>query len=613
MLPNIRQFLKIYLPGKGAWYFWGLVFLVLNVAAVGFVPDLIRRSVELLEGADGALDEASRHELLMLAWWILAVGVCLGVFRVLSRIVLFVPGRMIEDEVRQDYFKAMISLRPSTLSRYPMGDLISRGTSDAANTRVMLSMGVLHTTSSLILLVMCLFFMLRISLALSLLSLVFGPFLFVYTRKQSRKMMELARTARLKLSELSENIRETFRAHTLMAIYPVFDRIMARFDDHNDEYCKLSEDYERVSIPLFSLLGGTIYINQFMLVFIGGLMILNGSDLTIGGLIAFSIYLGLVQEPMRAGGFLISIFQRGEVAIERLFEIINTAREEAALQEQREITQPAQLEAASQNQEPLLAIRNLHYRYAASGDDAGFALDIPSLELQEGKAYGIFGRVGSGKTTLLNILTGTLPVEAGHCFYRGIDYSRIDHELLLSRFAMMPQESRHFGRSIRQNIELVSENPDQPMGTMLQSLPFDTALEVSRFKPDVEFFHDGLDSMLGENGINLSGGQKQRLALMRALVKPHEILFLDDAVSAVDHQTEEAILNGLYAHRQKDVMIFVSHRISALMPCDEILVMDQGRIIDRGTHLELMSRCDAYRRTAEYQTLKQEVEGLDEP
>ena len=612
MLPNIRRFLKIYVPGKGAWYFWGLIFLLLNVAAVSLVPDVIRQAVEVLEGIEGAPSDQNREDLSRLAWAILILGVGLGVFRVLSRIVLFVPGRIIEDEIRQDYFKAMISLRPASLNRYPLGDLISRGTSDAASTRVMLSMGVLHVTNSLVLLVMSLFFMVRISPMLTLISLAFGPLLFLFARSQSRRMMELSRTVRIKLSELSENIRETFRAHTLMSIYPVFDRIMARFDKHNDEYCKLNEDLARVSIPLFSILGGTIFVNQFVLVLVGGLMILNGSDLTIGGLIAFSIYLGLVQEPMRAGGFLISLFQRGEVSIERLFDVIDAAADEAAVQEEREIRVPDQLEGLSESDSSLLSIRDLSFTYPSSNDQTdenAFTLTIPSLQLEAGKTYGIFGRVGSGKTTLLNILTGTQPVAEGHCFYRGIDFTRIESELLLSRFSVMPQESRHFGRSIRENIELISENPDQPTGSDLHALDFDRAFSVSCLQSDIEQFVDGFDAMLGENGINLSGGQKQRLALMRALVKPHEIMVLDDSVSAVDHSTETQILQRLYAEREQDLMIFVSHRISALMPCDEIMVMEEGRIIDRGSHDELMLRCDFYRRTAEYQALKQEVEG----
>jgi ATP-binding cassette subfamily B protein len=265
----------------------------------------------------------------------------------------------------------------------------------------------------------------------------------------------------------------------------------------------------------------------------------------------------------------------------------------------------------------LIEVRNLSYHYPSASTDTApitnglFRLDISSLKIETGRRYGIFGPVGCGKSTLINILAGNIPAPGATCFYRGIDYQSIRSDVLLRHFSMASQESRHFARTIRQNIDqvLYNESWSDSLSKSATDTRFNKAYLASQLEADVPDFPDGLDSMLGERGINLSGGQRQRLSILRALVKPHTVLVLDDIVSSVDHHTESQILRHLFADMPSDrSLIFASHRVSALIPCHEIWIMQHGRIEMQGSHEQLLEQHEIYRRTYEHQVLEQAIE-----
>ena len=613
MLPMIRRCLRDYLPGKGWLYFWGLVFLALNVLCMTLVPASIRDAVDILNASDGGLDDDAVSALRVLAMTIIGFGVGLAVFRVLSRVVLFLPGRRIEAEVRRDVFRSLMRLSPSQLSRFALGDLISRGTQDVSTTRVTISMGILHAAGSLMLLVLCLVQMIKINVLLTIVGLIVAPLVTPLVKRWSRQMMHQSRVARDSLGTLSESIRETFRAHTLMMIYPVSDRILARYEDANDAYRDENEKLIRIRVPLWNVMASFVSLNLFLLVLAGGYLIVSGrSDLTIGQLVELSILLGLIQEPLRSAGMIISLYQRGEVSLERLYELMDAAAEQDSEQEQRAITDWEALSAAYDGSAPLIHLQDVRFSYPDSGGGEPFTLEIPDLSIESGQRIGIFGPVGSGKTTLLKVLTGNQPVSDGECLFQGVPYGQMDETLLLSRFALAPQENRHFARTIQANIDLVQDHPASVSvgDESLRRVPFQTAYDVSALEPDVDAFPDGLDELLGENGINLSGGQSQRLSILRALLKPHQVLVLDDVVSAVDHDTEERILTQLYQCLSDQTLLFVSHRISALKPCDEIWILDEGRVVARGTHDDLLERHEGYRHVYEHQVLEQQVGDL---
>ena len=618
MLPFSRRFLREYLPGKGMFYFWGLLFLVLTVAATTTIPRFIGQGIDLIQNSDVVGNASDADRLCHVGWQIIGLGLLLCVFRVLSRIYIFIPGRRVEAEIRQDYFNDAISIPPRYLSRYSTGDLVSRGTNDIDLARVLLSMGILHTINSILLAGFCLFNMFQISTRLTVVCLLTLPLAVLVMKFLAAVMMQRSRLVQRQLGKLTETIRELLRAHTLLSIYPVFNSLFRRFSDENNAYRNRSENVQNLRIIVTNFAVAVASLATFILMVVGGPLVIDGA-FGIAEFVEYSVYLGLVQEPMRSWGFLISIFQRGEVCLERIYDIRDLADDVNQREAAKEVsTVPALL--AHTGNEALVSIRDLrfHHEPAAANSTAiagessqPFELRIDALDILRGRKYGIFGPIGSGKTTLLNLLTGNLPTPPDTCRFQGIDYGRISTDVLLKQFAIATQDNRHFDGSIGHNLDLIREHGDSTMKETFQATAFDDAFEVSQLANDLTLFNAGLDTVIGEHGIRLSGGQRQRLAILRALLKPRQVLVLDDIISAVDHETESRILTALYSRLPDETLIIISHRISALIPCDQILVMADGCIVDRGTHDELFGRHEEYRQTYEHQVVEQQLLELE--
>jgi len=454
--------------------------------------------------------------------------------------------------------------------------------------------------------------MLSISPRLTLLCLLPAPLGHFMVRRVSKMMLNRSREVARMLGAVSEQVREIFGAHTLIGIYPVFGHLFRKFTKANKEYQATCEKWMRLRVTTFMMAGSLAQISQWILLIGGGHMVLKNGGIAIESLVAFSAYLALIQDPVRAATWVIATLQRGEVCLERIYEIIDAADEDRRSRESKPVDRQVMLDAVPADKRPLVEVKGLKFQFDAGQVESAdrFRLQVDALQLRAGRRYGIFGRVGCGKTTLANVLSGNLPVPAGTCYFKGQDYTTIEDFLLRRQFAMAPQESRHFARTIRDNIELIAQNPAYHDGVDgFQVALFDAALDVSCLQPDIDTFPRGLDSTLGENGLNLSGGQRQRLSVMRSLVKPHQVLVLDDVISSVDHRTETRMLSRLYDTLSKDsCLIFISHRISALIHCDEILFMEEGRITDRGSHEDLLTRQESYRHSFEHQVLEQKIE-----
>jgi ATP-binding cassette subfamily B multidrug efflux pump len=605
--PHIQRFLREYLPGHGKLYFWGLLFLLLTVWITTTIPRLINTAVTVLESASAeGLAEGAGDELANAATLIIVFGVLLVLFRTLSRVLIFIPGRRVEASVRQDYYDATVALPADALAAHQTGDLVSRGTNDITSVRVLLSMGALHSINSIMMIAFCLYHMNRISGRLTLVCLLMVPLIVILMRLLSRLMWERIKLVQQQLGVLTDTIREQLCAHTLLTIYPVFGSLFGRFQAHNDVYSKRQESAQSVRVLLFNLSLTMAGIAMFILMIVGGPQVVRG-EFGIAEFVEFSVYLGLIQDPLRAWGWLISITQRGEICLKRIYEIRDLASASRAAESAKAVTDASELDTALDPTQPLLEVRDMHFRHARSAE-AGFSLEIPQLQLQPRKKYGVFGTVGSGKSTLLNLLTGNLPAPPGSVFLHGVDVATIDRELLMRQFTIAAQENRHFNQSLSENIQLVGDNPMFADGWPGTACDFDTALEVSQLAGDIAGFSDGMDTVIGEHGMRLSGGQKQRLAVLRALLKPRRMLLLDDIVSAVDHDTETRLLAALFTALADETVMIISHRVSALIPCDEILVLDDGKIVAQGSHEALMASHEGYRTTCEHQALEQQVE-----
>ncbi|MCH2205105.1 MAG: ABC transporter ATP-binding protein/permease [Lentisphaerales bacterium] len=605
MYQNTTRFLKEYLPGKGRGYSIGIFCLVITIVATTSIPLYIEDAINILSSANEKLTQEQSSVLIHSALCILGLGVLLCIARVLSRILIFIQGRIIEADVRQDLFSAVVNMPMDVLAKYQSGDLISRGTNDVTSVRVMISMGILHSINSSLMLIFCLYYMFSISARLTLICLIPLPLIILGTRMLSKRMMIAGRESQTQLGTLSETTRELFRAHTLLTIFPVFNLLIEKFNKDNDLYRSRAERLLSIRVLMMIMVASILSLGLFILLHFGGPEAIEterlGEDgFNIGAFTAFSLFLGVIQGPLRAIGFLFPLLQRGEICLTRIYEVRDAEKNAKDIEEKRPIKNTTDLQ--TQKSTPLIEIRDLNFSY--DDNDNNFKLQVPSLKIIEGKKYGIFGHTGCGKTTLFNLLCANL--RSSGLFYQGTPYESITTEALNRTFSIVPQENRHFSKTINENIHLVTDNNDNNSQFKTN---FDTAYEISQLQGDVEQFNDGLDTLLGEHGINLSGGQKQRLSILRALIKSRNIVLMDDFVSAVDHKTENKIIDGLYSKLKNETMIMISHRISALIQCDEILIMENGKIIEQGSHEELLSKNEIYRKTFEHQTLEKQIEG----
>jgi ATP-binding cassette, subfamily B, multidrug efflux pump len=596
MYKNTIRFLKEYLPDKGKGYFVGIFTLIVTIITTTVIPVYIKDATNILSAK-----EFESNALLKTSLIILALGTTLSISRVLSRVYIFLEGRKIEAEVRQDLFRAVVNMPMELINKYQSGDLISRGTNDVTSVRVMISMGVLHTINSLLTVSFCLFYMFRISIELTLFCLIPLPLIIIITKLLSNKMMVAGRETQQQLGVLSETVREQFRAHNLLSIFPIFKLLNPQFEADNEKYSQKAEHLMSIRVFIMVAVMSILSLGMYILLRFGGPAAINSDLLNTGGFdigafIAFSLYLGIIQGPLRAAGFLFPLLQRGEICLQRIYEV----RDEAANAQEQDQARPIQQE--EQFLEPqtksLVQLHNVNFSYNTENSEA-FKLSIDELTINKGVKYGIFGATGSGKTTLFNLLVGNL--RTAGLKYKKTSYEEISSAMISQQFSIVPQENRHFSKTIQENIDQVlnQESPADKKRT-----DFANAYEISQLEGDIEEFKEGLDTLLGEQGINLSGGQKQRLSILRALVKPREILLMDDFISAVDHKTEMRIVDSLFKQLKDETFIFISHRISALIQCDEILIMDQGQIIAKGSHEELLKVNSNYRETFEHQMLE---------
>ena len=605
MYPYTKRFLKEYLPGKGKGYFWGIFFLLLTIFTTTSLPNFTKDAINFLENSKRG-NQVQLTPFLHTSILILVLGLALFIFRTLSRIFLFLEGRKIEAEVRQDLFDSVVTLPMNDLANYQSGDLISRGTNDVTSVRVMISMGILHTINTGLIVPVCIYHMFSISTKLTLICLIPLPLAIIGTRILSNKMMIAGRQTQKQLGVLSETIREQFRAHTMLSIFPVFDRVNEQFDKDNLSYSQKAETLLRIRVIMMIMVATILSLGMFILLRYGGPEAIANEELgkdgfNIGAFTAFSLFLGMMQGPLRSAGFLLPLLQRGEVCLERIYDVRDTAIKASQIDSERKFQIDSKLEPSDSNK--LISIESLNYAYNTETENS-FCLNIDQLNIQKGKKYGIFGKTGCGKTTLVNIICGN--IRTGGIKFEDVPYQDISSELLNSKFSIVPQDSKHFSKTIQENIDLVLKNSH----TQTNALNFENAYDVSQLKFDIEEFNEGLNTLLGEHGINLSGGQKQRLSILRALVKSRDLLIMDDYVSAVDHKTENRIIKSLFENIEGQTVLLISHRISALAPCDEIIIMENGKIIEQGPHDYLYKNNQEYKDTYDHQMLEKNLEKL---
>lgn len=560
----------------------GLLALMIVDLLQLFIPRIIKRTVDGLTSAT-----TNAHELLQYALAIAILALFIALFRYFWRRLLLGTSRHIEEGLRNRLFAHIQTLSAAYFDRTTVGELMAHATNDIKQIRMACGMGMVALNDSLVLGTAAAAFMVYISPRLTAFVLIPMPFIVFGTRFFSRKMHHGYQEVQRNFADLTEIVRERFAGIRIIKAYTQEQAAVRQVE-------KSSKDYVAANLKLVKVVGAFLpmmvlltNLSLAIVLYLGGRMTISGT-ITPGDFVAFIAYLGLLAWPMMAMGWVTNLIQRGRASLDRI-DIIFQTRPQV-------ISSPAARPLKSVESEILF--ENVSFTY---GDRRGqtrtaAVLRHLSVGLKIGHTLGIVGPPGSGKTTLLNLIPRIYDVGEGRVCVDGHDIRDIRLPDLRRVIAFVPQEPFLFATSIRENITLGNPQIDttQVIVAARQAAIYDT----------IAAFPDGLDTLVGEKGIVLSGGQKQRIALARALLQDRPLLVLDDPISQVDVQTGQRIIDHIRSLAGSRTVIIVSHRLSALQHADHIFSLDHGRIIESGTHDELMQAGGYYARTFELQQIE---------
>ncbi|MGL5081769.1 MAG: ABC transporter ATP-binding protein [Microcoleaceae cyanobacterium] len=546
---------------------WGiLALLVVNAIGV-YIPLLIRDGVDSLQTA------VEFKQISSLALLIFGLASLMWIIRMVSRILIFGVGRQVEFDLKQNIFEHLLTLEPAYFSNNRIGDLINRATSDLDNIRRLLGFAILSLANTLFAYSLTLPVMLLIDARLTLLSILVYPLMLVLVKVFSGQLQSQQLDVQERLSNLSDLIQEDMSGISLIKIYAQEENEQRAFAHYNQELLEANLGLAKTRNILFPLLGGLASLSLLVLLATGSGVIASG-QLSIGNFVALILYVERLVFPTALLGFTITVYQRGEVSIDRIEAILRV--------KPRIQNHPDPLPLAT----PVrgwLDVRHLSYSYPESRTPA---LKQISFTVQPAETIAIVGPIGSGKSTLANSLPRLLDIDIDSIFLDGQDITQLRLSELRGAIAYVPQESFLFSTTVRDNIRY--GNP------LASQSDIETAAKIAQIHSEILNFPQKYDTIVGERGITLSGGQRQRGALARALLVDAPVLILDDALSSVDNQTATEILGNLRTGAQRKTVVFISHQMSAAAMADRILVMDQGEIVQEGTHAVLVQQPGLY-------------------
>jgi ATP-binding cassette subfamily B protein len=470
------------------------------------------------------------------------------------------------------------------------GDLMSRVINDISAVRVMLGPGILNFANAPLYYVYALALMLSMDVRMTLAALAPFPLLMYVARKFRGQIMRSSLEVQQQMSVLSSHVQENLSGIHVVKAY-------SQEEFQTQQFVGLNKDYEIKSMEMAKLRGivnpvmqGINGFTVLIVIWYGGVRVLRG-DLLVADIVAFIAYLNVLAWPTAAFGWMLSLVERGRAAMRRLGDILET---------------PPEI-ASSDGAEPIhgletgIEFKNVSFAYGRQKNGHA-ALDGINFILPVGRSVGLVGRIGSGKSTLAHLVPRLFDVSGGEILIDGRDVRRLSLADLRKIIGYVPQDPFLFSTTLRRNLTF---GRDQYSEAELER-----AIQIAKLDRDIEIFPQGLETPVGERGVTLSGGQKQRATLARALVMNPPVLILDDSLSSVDAQTEAEILHGLKSILKEKTCLIISHRISAVKEADEILVLDEGKIIERGNHEELVRRGGVYAELYQQQRLSEELEQI---
>ena len=576
--------LKHYIGRYWRRYLLGAICLIGTVTLVMWIPWWIREAVRIIEQG-GSLADVSYYAAL-----IGAAAVAQGVVRTVSRALIFNAGRNVEYELRNDLFAHLEKLPLSFYQSQRTGDLMSRLINDISAVRVMLGPGVLNLVNAPLYYVYALALMFSMDARMTVAALAPFPILMFAARKFRGQIMKNSLEVQQQMSALSSHVQENLSGMHVVKAYAQEKFQTAEFVALNEDYSKKSMEMARLRGIVTPVMQGINGLTILIVIWYGGIRVARG-DLLVADIVAFIAYLNVLAWPTAAFGWMFSLFERGRAAMKRLEELFKI---EPAIADH---PSPLPLRGLKQG----IKFDDVSFAYERQKNGQG-ALRGIQFALPVGRTVGLVGRIGSGKSTVAQLLPRLLDASNGKILVDGEDIRRLSLRDLRRSLGYVPQDPFLFSTSLRRNLAFGRDDVTED--------EIKRAVAIARLDRDLETLPDKLDTVVGERGVTLSGGQKQRATLARALVMDPPVLILDDCLSSVDAQTEAEILHGLRAVLKEKTCLIISHRISAVKEADEILVLDEGRIIERGNHEELVRRGGVYADLYQQQRLCEELEQI---
>lgn len=586
MFKSLKPLLKYFRKYK-VEYILGIIFLLFIDIVQLYIPQILKYFANDYQRGVLTMASATKYAILTIV-----TGLMVAVARYFWRNFIIGNSMRVDYDLRKDFFWKLTSLSQNFFNTHKTGDLMSLATNDINAVRMTLGQGIIMFIDSTFLLILNLVMMIRTTNVLFASKVLFTiPLIILIVMRFGGVIHSRFKAVQAQYGKITDRAQENFSGIRIIKAFGQEEENAKLFREENQDYYDKNIELAKLQSFFNPFIHVLSNISYMLLLFFGAKEVMAGTML-LGDFIAFNAYLGLMMWPARALGMVIVFMQRGAASMDRLTNIFKTEPEivdrEGAID----------LDEIKGN----IEFKNVSFKYA---EDLPYALKDISFKLEPGKTLAILGRTGSGKSSIVNVLLRLYDINEGEILVDGHEVKDVTLNSLRENISYVPQDDFLFSKTVKENIEFHYEHE-------LDDETIEKYAKIAGVYDDIIEFKDGFDTILGERGVTLSGGQKQRVSIARALAKEKNVLIMDDSLSAVDTQTEEEILKNLSTDEADVSKIIISHRVSTIKDADEILFIEDGAIVERGTHDELVSLGGRYNKLYEDQLLEQKINRGDE-